>query len=177
LTNEAKTVYDADLLKWKRSIYEKCAEGTTDSTKIGCKKFKELRAASEKARKAGGYYAKGINDRTAADTAWATEKTKLKATLTAAWLKDNKPAAGKFFAACSATLKCTEAATGKTACCGTATPKANKAGETAGVQKSVCGSNVSAQSNALGDEFTFKCSGAQQLLASAGAVLAAAYLL
>jgi len=75
-----------------------------------------MRGENEKSRKAGGYYEKSADDRSAMDATEADTQKALKKTLTAAWLKDNKPDDG-LGSDCSAKDKCKD----NTHCCGTAT--------------------------------------------------------
>jgi len=108
------------------------------------------------------------------DTAAAEAEKKTKATLSAAWLKANPPKAGEMGFSCLPPAAKTACGT---MCCGNATPKGNDFSVTTGQLKMVCGSKTTEVfKNALGDEFIFKC-GAKHLVASAGAILAAAYLM
>lgn len=64
LDNDGKAVYDAELLTWKKAVYEKC-EAAPKS--IDCVKASAIREAAETKRKTDGYYAKNTADREAAD--------------------------------------------------------------------------------------------------------------
>lgn len=92
MDDDAKAVYDAEFLKWSKAAWEKCKESKST---IECKKARELRNEEEKARLADGYYTKTVEERTAFDSAQEADAKKFKATLTAAWLDENKPVAGE----------------------------------------------------------------------------------
>lgn len=67
--------------------------------------------------------------------------------------------------------------TGKTPqCCGTSTPTANKAGVTTGQYKMCNTKTLTTYKDKAAASFKFSCK-ATQLVASAGAILAAAYLM
>lgn len=170
MDNDAKAVYDAELLTWKKKIFEDC-EAQKES--IECRKAFEIRTAQEAARKLNEYYTKSTSDREALDFTQADEDSKTVAALTAAWIQENKPAAGKPGSACSAAAKCA----GIDHCCGTATPSVNAPGVTSGQREGVCASKTDKSfTDSLGIEFTHVC-GAQKLVVAAAAILAASYLM
>jgi len=98
-----------------------------------------------------------------------------KATLTAAFIKDNAPAAGEEGSDCgTGPDKCTT----ETHCCGTATPKENAAGVTTDQIETICAVESTGEyTDSLGREYKHECNGAKALLASATAVLAAVLLM
>jgi len=53
MSDEGKTIYDAEFLKFKKEWFEVCEEA---SHSIACKNGRELRAALEVVRKAENYY-------------------------------------------------------------------------------------------------------------------------
>lgn len=53
MTAEAKTVFDAERLKWKKDTFELCKK---DPKAIACRKAKELRESATEARANAKYY-------------------------------------------------------------------------------------------------------------------------
>lgn len=128
-----------------------------------------MRSKEESDKKADGYYSKSADERTTFDTAQEERNKTEKATLTAAWKTANKPKDGEPGSACSKTEKCSN----KAHCCGTAKPKLAGEKDITGV----CADKLTKKfTDGLGFEYTHACA-AQRLLAAAGAVLAATYLM
>jgi hypothetical protein len=178
MSSAAKAVWDAELLEWKKAVFETCEQ---DLKGIECKKNRDLRVAEEAARVAAGYYDMVPNERDIFDAAQKEEKKKLKATLTAAWVKDNTPAAGQAGSSCASANPCA----GENHCCGTATPKGasgsfsfpNVSGNVDGKLENVCADKtVLAFTNEIGIEYSHVC-GASKLIATAGALLATVFLM
>jgi len=90
MSNDAKAVYDAEYLTWKKAWFKVCQE---EPDSIECRKGREVRDADEVARKADGYYEKEKADRDTFDETQESETEKEKNALAVAWLDDNKPAA------------------------------------------------------------------------------------
>lgn len=128
-----------------------------------------MRSKEESDKKADGYYSKSADERTTFDSAQEERNKTEKATLTAAWKTANKPKDGEPGSACSKTEKCSNAAH----CCGTAKPKLASEKDITGV----CADKLTKKfTDGLGFEYDHTCA-AQRLLAAAGAVLAATYLM
>jgi hypothetical protein len=66
MTNDAKAVYDAEYLTWKKEWFKVCQE---EPDSIECRKGREVRDADEVARKADGYYEKDVTERETFDEA------------------------------------------------------------------------------------------------------------
>lgn len=115
MSDESKTIYDAEFLKFKKEWFEACEEAAHS---IECRHGRELRAACEVVRKAENYYDQGVDVRALLDRLYAEDQRKEVAALTALWVANNKPAAGLIGSSCSSDNKCL----GQNMCCGTATP-------------------------------------------------------
>lgn len=128
-----------------------------------------MRKKEESDKKAVGYYTLNADARASFDTEQEERNKTEKATLTAAWKTANKPADGEPGSSCSKTEKCSNAAH----CCGTAKPKVASEKDIEGV----CADKLTKKfTDGLGFEYDHTCA-AQRLLAAAGAVLAATYLM
>jgi len=160
------------MLKWQKAIVELC-DGEGEGS-IECEKEWAFRDADTAARALDGYYSKSVEDREAWDAANADTVDTLKASLTAAWISSNTPAAGAAGSACSKTSKCTD----KLHCCGTATPNSAATANGAVELTGVCAtkSTGSYTNEELGLTYTHVC-GAKALIATATTLLAAAYLM
>merc|ERR1711939_115155 len=172
MTTEQKTVFDADLLRYKKAKYEACKK---DLKAIDCTGADKIRAAEEKKRNTDKYYAKKTVDREAYDKTQAEETKKLKASLTAAALEAAKPKAGEVGFSCLADRTTGKRpACGATQCCG----HAKFSGKTTGFE--ICNEKTATTwvTKISGKDMTyaFVC-GAKHLIASATAALAAAYLM
>jgi len=163
MSNDAKAVYDAEYLKWKKEWFKVCQD---EPNSIECRKGREVRNADEVARKADDYYEKDVTARETFDEAQVEETDKEKNALAVAWLDDNKPAAGEPGSSCGS------GCTTEGHCCGTSTPKENASGDTAGQATNVC-STTSGWIDGLGTKYTHVCA-AKKLLATATALFAVA---
>jgi len=168
MSNDAKAVYDAEYLKWKKAWFATCQENPES---IECRKGREIRDADEIARKADGYYDLDVEAREAWDEEQETETASTKDAITNAWLEDNKPAAGEAGSSCAAGGSCTTS----THCCGTSTPSDNAAGVTDGQLSNTC-ATTAGWTNGLGTSYNHVCA-ANKLIATATAIFAAAYLM
>ena len=130
MSDDAKAVYDAEYLKWKKEWFAVCQE-SPDS--IDCRKGREIRDAVELARNSDGYYEKDADARETFDDTQAEETDKEASALAVAWKEDNKPASGEPGSACAGSSCVTEGH-----CCGTSTPVSNAAGVTDGQETSIC---------------------------------------
>lgn len=113
------------------------------------------------------------------DTSMKAEIDKTRNSLAAAWTKANAPKANTPGFGC-ATTKCTKMVAAKeTLCCGTATKSATaKAFVPAAPATKICNTKAATTyTDGLGNAYAFKCSGAQQLVASAATAFALAYLM
>lgn len=170
MTDDAKAVYDAEFLKWVKAVFEQCADNEDG---IACRKADEIRTSEEAARLTGDYYNSDASARETADAAQADANAQQKATLTAAWIADNKPEAGELGSSCSATAKCT----GANHCCGTGIPSSNAAGVTAGQVEGMCGDKTTkVYTDALGIAYNHTC-GAQKIIATVTALFTAAFFM
>lgn len=167
MSDDAKAVYDAEYLKWKKAWFATCQE---EPDSIECRKGREIRDTDEVARKADDYYEMDVDARETFDETQEAETEKETAALAVLYLEDNPPAAGEAGSACVA-----GACTTETHCCGTSTPSGNAAGVTDGQNTNVCAA-AGSYTDILTQSYTHVC-GAQKLLATAGAVLAAVYLM
>lgn len=167
----AKTVYDAELYKWKTAVHATCKTNDKD---FKCTEARKIRTKIEANRKTTKYYSEDTTKRAKLDEAEKATTKKSEDEVKAAWVKDVKK--GELGFDCTKETATAALCVATKQCCGTATPKANKAGDTKG-QRKVCNTAALTTFKDKGTaEFTFKC-GATQLIASAGAVLAAAYLM
>jgi len=168
--NDCKVVYNDELLKWEKAVFESCK---ANEQSIECIDFVKIKKATEKARKTDGFYTGDAANRTTLGLKEVEETKKTKSTLTAAWLKTNKPAAGKVGSACSATEACTT----ETHCCGTATPKKVASVDAYDKIEGICADKkLGTYTDGLKRDYTHEC-GAKALLASATAVFAAVFLM
>lgn len=92
-----KAVFEADLLTWKKEVYETCK---ADKEGIECRKADDLKEDVEKSR-GKDYYTGTKEYRAEADEAQKEKTEALKSTLVAAWREENKPAAGTNGGMCS----------------------------------------------------------------------------
>jgi len=163
----AKLIYDTELLKWKKAVFAICKANKAD---FKCTNARAIRDKTEASRKTTKFYTVTVAARAKLVEAEKATTKKSEDDVKALWVKDVKVGALGFDCTGTASGKCVA----EKQCCGPATPKANKAGDVAG-QRQVCNTPTltTFKDKALA-EFTFKC-GAKQLVASAGAILAAAY--
>lgn len=169
MTIEQKTVYEADLLEWMKETWEACQE---NKDSIECTKKWEIRKEQQMERNANGFYAKSADDRKSFDDGLKDIMKSKKAGLTAAWIKDNKPAKGSSeeWAPCSATDKCAN----PDHCCGTADPRDGKNDPITGV----CSDKNKREMTATKLKMVYyhEC-GAKALIASAATFIASTYLM
>jgi len=165
MTNEAKTVFDSESLKWQKAIVAACklSEKSPD-----CLFGDKVREATTTARKAAGYYALSAEERATWDTARAAEDKTVVAAQTNAWYKANPGKAGEVGSTCSKTAKCST----KGHCCGTFTSKDGLDALTGRCNPSA----TSAYTDPLGNSWTHAC-GAQKVMAAAAAVFATAFIM
>lgn len=103
MSDEGKTVYDAEFMKFKKEWFEACQLAELS---IECVNGRELRAACEVVRKAENYYSLNADARALIDRFYAEDYHKEVAALTAIWVQENKPAAGLIGSSCAADNKC-----------------------------------------------------------------------
>jgi len=162
-----KAVFEADLLKWQKEVYETCK---ADKEGIACRKADELREDEMKNR-GEAYYTGTADDRTAADEAQKEKTEALKAQLVAAFREENKPAAGTSGGMCSETQLCDTQL-----CCGNSTPDADQKFATENLEN-ICASALTLKyQDDLGNNYTHVCTGlmATKLFAVAAAAVTAA---
>jgi len=153
-----------------QKVFEAC---NANKLAAECQLKEKIRTAETNARLDSGYYAKNSEERAALDKTQAAANAAKTSELAAAFLKDNEPAGGKEGGACKKKSDCTET----DHCCGTAIPKTNAPGVTTGQQTGRCASmTTKGYKDGLGVEFTHTC-GASKLVAAAGAILSAVYLM
>jgi len=174
--DDCKAIFEADLLKWGKAVYETCK---ADAKSIDCREAEKIKKAEEKARAAGvkNYYLMTPTEREAFNTARKADVAKEKSSLAAAWLKSNVPSAGKDGSSCAGTKKCT----GTTLCCGTSKPKAGDVKKGATSLPKVCVTSKDKKKgtwkNDFGWSYDHTCDGAKALLASGAAFATAALAL
>lgn len=174
--DDCKAIFEADLLKWGKAVYETCK---ADAKSIECREAEKIKKAEEKARAAGtkNYYLMTPTEREAFTTARKTDVAKEKSSLAAAWLKSNVPAAGKDGSSCAGTTKCSA----DTLCCGTSKPKAGDVGKGATSLTKVCVTSKDKKTgswkNDFGWSYDHTCDIAKNLIASGAAFATAAYAL
>lgn len=174
--DDCKAIFEADLLKWGKAVYETCK---ADAKSIECREAEKIKKAEEKARAAGtkNYYLMTPTEREAFTTARKGEVAKEKSSLAAAWLKSNVPAAGKDGSSCAGTTKCT----GATLCCGSSKPKAADVPKGATTLAKVCVTSKDKKTgtwkNDFGWNYDHTCDLANNLMVSGAALATAAFAL
>lgn len=175
-TDDCRAIFEADLLKWGKAVYETCK---ADAKSIECREAEKIKKAEETARAAGvkNYYLMTPTERDAFTTARKADVAKEKSSLAAAWLKSNVPAAGKDGSSCAGTTKCT----GTTLCCGTSKPKAGDVSKGAKTLAKVCVTSKDKKKGAWKNDFGWSydhtCDIAKNLIATGAAFATAAYTL
>jgi len=162
-----KAVFEADLLEWKKEVYETCK---ADKEGIQCRKADELKEDIEKSR-GKDYYTGTKEFRAEADTAQKEKTEALESQLAAAWREDNKPADGTSGGMCSETVTCD-----LLLCCGNSTPAADQKFATETLNN-ICASALTlTYEDDLGNNYTHVCTGlmATKLFAVAAAAMTVA---
>jgi len=172
--DDCKAIFEADLLKWGKAVYETCK---ADAKSIECREAEKIKKAEEKARAAGtkNYYLMTPTEREAFTTARKADVAKEKSSLAAAWLKNNRPASGKDGAVCLQN-KCSDKQ-----CCGTSKPAAADVPKGATTLAKVCVTSTDKKTGSWTNDFKWKythtCDVAKNLIATGAAFATAAYAL
>jgi hypothetical protein len=172
--DDCKAVFEADLLAWGKVVYEECSQ---DKSGIACREAEKIKKDEETARATGdkNYYS-GMTaaERTSFDTARVETVARLESSLAAAWIDNNKPAAGAEGSACDADNKCTK----DTMCCGDSKPNA---GNTGSELKTICVTSTDKETgtftDGLGRGYSHTCAKGAQMLTAGAAFAAAAFAL
>lgn len=172
--DDCKAVFEADLLAWGKTVYETCSQ---DKTGIACREAEKIKKDEETARATGdkNYYS-GMTaaERTSFDAARVETVARLESSLAAAWIDNNKPAAGAEGSACDADNKCTK----ETMCCGDSKPNA---GNTGTEIKTICVTSTDKETgtytDGLGRGYAHTCAKGAQMLTAGAAFAAAAFAL
>lgn len=172
--DDCKAVFEADLLKWGKAVYETCSQ---DANGIACREAEKLKKDEETARASGdkNYYSgMTVAERETFDAARVETVAQLESSLAAAWIDNNKPAAGAEGSACGEGNKCTK----ETQCCGDSKPKA---GNTGSELKTICVTStdkkVGSYTDGLGRGYDHTCAKGAQMLTAGAAFAAAAFAL
>jgi len=176
-----KEIFQVDLLKWEKAVYETCK---ADEKAIACREANAIRKDTETDRATTTYYTGTAEKRTEFDTARKEKDAALESTLTAAFIKNNKPKSGEVGSDCK--VEASDDALGTldaddyscptaTHCCGDATPK-DGAFVNAKLEK-ICNTKEALTfTDGLNREYTFKClENAIKLASTATAAVLAAY--